>query len=60
MTKLLLKGQVLSFAGDPFREGLEVARHDRRGAVLVTAGKVAAVGPAEALAAAHPEAEVTE
>jgi guanine deaminase len=60
MTKRVLKGQVLSFAGDPFREGLEVARHDRRGAVLVTAGKVAAVGPAEALAAAHPEAEVTE
>ena len=60
MTTRLLLGQVLSYRGDPFREGLEVARHERRGAVLVAEGKVAAVGPAEALRRAHPQAEVTD
>ena len=61
MSAHLLLGQTLSFTGDPFRDGWEaVARHERRGAVLVEDGRVAALGPADALRAAHPRAEVTD
>jgi guanine deaminase len=56
----LLLGQVLHFAGDPFAEGPEAARHDSRGGVLVEGGRIVATGPAEALRAAHPEARVTD
>ncbi|QCP84644.1 guanine deaminase [Cereibacter sphaeroides] len=59
MTDLLL-GQVLSFTADPFLEGEAAARHETHGAVLVEDGRIAAVGPAEALRAAHPEARVTD
>ena len=52
----LLLGQVLSFAGDPFAEGVDAARHLSSGAVLVEGGKIAAVGEADALCAAHPQA----
>jgi hypothetical protein len=47
----LLLGQVLSFTDDPFAVGPEAARHDRHGAVLIENGKIAAVGPADALRA---------
>ena len=56
----LLLGQVLFFAGDPFVDGPEAARHESHGAVLVDAGKIAAVGAADALRAAHPQARVTD
>jgi guanine deaminase len=57
----LLLGQTLAFAGDPFREPWEAcARHERRGAVLVEGGRIRALGPAEALGAAYPEARVTD
>ncbi|ULB08604.1 guanine deaminase [Cereibacter azotoformans] len=59
MTDLLL-GQVLSFAGDPFLEGEAAARHETRGGVLVDEGRIRAVGPADGLRAAHPEARVTD
>ncbi|RHZ93521.1 guanine deaminase [Cereibacter sphaeroides] len=59
MTDLLL-GQVLSFTADPFLEGEAAARHETHGAVLVEDGRIAAVGPAEALRAARPEARVTD
>ncbi|ABN75661.1 guanine deaminase [Cereibacter sphaeroides] len=59
MTDLLL-GQVLSFTANPFLEGEAAARHESHGAVLVEDGRIAAVGPAEALRAAHPEARVTD
>ncbi|AXQ92567.1 guanine deaminase [Cereibacter azotoformans] len=59
MTDLLL-GQVLSFAGDPFLEGEAAARHETRGGVLVDEGRIRAVGPADRLRAAHPEARVTD
>ncbi|WP_102226186.1 guanine deaminase [Acidimangrovimonas sediminis] len=59
MAELIL-GQVLAFAGDPFAEGPGAARHERRGAVLVEGGKIAAVGSADALRAAHPGATVTD
>jgi len=56
----LLLGQVLSFAGDPFVEGPGAARHESHGAVLVDAGKIAAVGAADALRVAYPQAAVTD
>lgn len=56
----LILGQVLSFCADPFEVGESAARHERHGAVLMSGGKVQAVGPAEALRAAHPAAKVTD
>jgi guanine deaminase len=52
----LLTGQVLSFAGNPFEQGLAAARHWQRGGVLIAAGRIAAVGEAATLRAAHPGA----
>ncbi|MDP3860129.1 MAG: guanine deaminase [Phaeovulum sp.] len=52
----LLVGQVLSFAADPFAEGPGAARIWERGGVLVEAGRIAALGDAASLAAAHPDA----
>ena len=52
----LLLGQVLSFAADPFVAGPEAARVLTHGAVLVDGGRIAAVGEAAALTAAHPQA----
>jgi guanine deaminase len=54
----LLLGQTLSFAADPFVEGPEAARHERRGGVLVEGGRIAALGPADDLRRAHPRARV--
>jgi guanine deaminase len=59
MAELIL-GQVLSFAADPFAEGPGAARIETAGAVLVDAGRIAAVGPAEALRRAHPAVPVTD
>jgi guanine deaminase len=56
----LILGQVLSFTDDPFAVGPDAARHLSRGAVLVQAGKIAAVGEADTLRAAHPQARVTD
>ncbi len=57
MTALLL-GQTLTFSDDPFTHGPDCAHHERRGAVLIDQGKIAAVGTAEALRAAHPQATI--
>ncbi|MDZ4135111.1 MAG: amidohydrolase family protein, partial [Paracoccaceae bacterium] len=56
----LILGQVLCYAGDPFVEGQTAARHTRCGAVLIDKGRIAAVGAADALRAAHPQARVTD
>ncbi len=56
----LILGQILTFSGDPFAEGLSAARHLSHGAVLVEAGKVLALGEADVLRAAHPAAKVTD
>ena len=56
----LILGQVLSFPGDPFAQGPSAARHLTQGAVLVDNGRIAAVGEAAALRAAHPTARVTD
>ena len=59
MTQTLLLAQTLRFSGNPFLDGLEAARHERRGAVLVEGGKIGAVGAADDLrrAGAHLHAE---
>ncbi|HMO08618.1 MAG TPA: guanine deaminase [Paracoccaceae bacterium] len=59
MAELIL-GEVLSYAGDPFAEGPEAARHWSRGGVLVVDGRIAAVGDGSELRAAHPGATVTD
>ncbi|MFN3938439.1 MAG: guanine deaminase [Gemmobacter sp.] len=56
----LLIGQVLTFEGDPFAEGPDAARHRTRAGVLIEDGRIAAVGDAGALRAAHPLATVTD
>lgn len=58
---MLLLAQTLAFAENPFRVPPEAAiRHERRGAVLVREGMIAATGPADALRAAHPGEPVTD
>ena len=59
MTDLLI-GQTLTFAGDALAEGPEAARHSARGGVLVENGRIAAVGEADDLRRAHPQARVTD
>jgi guanine deaminase len=60
MTERLILGQTLAFGGDPFTDGPEVARHERRGGVLIRDGHIAAVGGAEDLRARHTGAQVTD
>ncbi|WP_118137200.1 guanine deaminase [Oceanicella sp. SM1341] len=56
MNRRLLTGQTLSFTASPFAVPPEEAvQHHRHGAVLVEDGRIAKVGPAEALLAAHPQ-----
>lgn len=56
----LLLGQTLRFEGDPFTEGDMAARHDPNGAVALRAGHIIDHGPADALRAAHPGAQITD
>ena len=56
----VLLGQVLSFAGDPFHDGIDAARIERNGAVAIGAGKIIAHGTAPAIRAAHPQARVVD
>ena len=56
----LLLGQTLSFAANPFEAGVEAARHETHGGVVVEGGRIVAVGTADAMRAAHPSAEVVD
>ncbi|GKY87272.1 guanine deaminase [Sinisalibacter aestuarii] len=57
----ILLGQTLSFTADPFRVPVgEALRHESRGAVAIEAGRIVAVGPADEIRAAHPQAPVTD
>lgn len=57
----LILGQTLAFAADPFHTPLETAaRHERRGAVLIAGGHIAALGDADSLRAAHPDVPVID
>ena len=61
MPDQLLLGQVLSFAGDPFRQApTQAARVESHGGVLIRDGRIAETGPADALRAANPQAQVTD
>jgi len=60
MTDRLLTGQMLEFEADPFAAGLGAVRHTRRGAVLLHDGRIAAVGDADMVRAAHPRVPVTD
>ncbi len=54
----LLLGQTLSFTADPFGGDPEASvRHEPRGAVAIKEGRIAAVGPAEDILSAYPEAQ---
>jgi guanine deaminase len=57
MTDLLL-GQVLRFTADPFEHGPSAARLDE--ALVIEAGRIAAVGTAADLRARYPQARVTD
>jgi len=56
----LLLGQTLSFADNPFEAGVEAARHETRGGVVVEAGRIVALGTADAMRTTHPEAQVED
>lgn len=59
--ELVLKGQVLSFAGDPFSDGPDAAlRFESAGAVHMADGIIQAVGPAEEVVAGAPGATVVD
>ena len=56
----LLLGQVLSYAGDPFLDGIDAARLETQGGVVVDGGKIIASGPAALMRNAYPHARVTD
>lgn len=58
--KTLLIGQTLAFDANPFHAGIEVAKHEFRGGVLIEDGKIKATGPADDLRRNHPQAEITD
>ncbi|SDZ12480.1 guanine deaminase [Jannaschia faecimaris] len=60
MTTLLL-GQTLAFTDDPFRaDPVGSVTHHTHGAVAVDAGRITAVGPAETVRAAYPQAQIID
>ncbi len=57
----LLLGQTLSFRADPFAcPPAEAARHDPYGAVLITDGLIADLGPPDRLRATHPDVPIND
>ncbi|MDO6589217.1 guanine deaminase [Loktanella sp. D2R18] len=61
MTKQLLLGQTLGFSGNPLTgDWRDAVNFDSAGAVLIEGDRIAQIGPASALRAAHPDAAVTD
>ncbi|WP_085880788.1 guanine deaminase [Roseisalinus antarcticus] len=61
MSDVILLGQTLSFAGDPFAAPWsEVTRHRERGGVLIRDGRIAAVDEGDILRQANPGAELRD
>jgi len=58
--KTLLIGQTLAFTGDPFHEGIDTARHNARGGVLIENGLITATGTADDMRRANPDADITD
>ena len=59
--RTLILGQTLTFAHDPFKVPVaEAAMHERHGGVRVEDGLIAALGSADDLLRAHPDATVTD
>ena len=58
--KRLLIGQTLAFEADPFEAGMDAARYDARGGILISDGKIADIGTADVLRAEHPGVDVTD
>lgn len=56
----LLLGQTLSFAANPFEAGVDAARYETHGGVVVEGGRIVALGTADAMRAAYPTAEVVD
>jgi guanine deaminase len=56
----LLLGQLIWFDGDPFRDGLSVARHLARGGILLDGGRIVARGDGADMRAAYPGARITD
>ncbi len=57
----LICGQVLDIQSNPFETPVpEAARHLRRGAIAIEAGRIVRVGEADALRAAYPGTETVE
>ena len=57
----ILLGQTLSFTSDPFKSApAEAATHHSTGAVAIDGGTIIAVGTAQDIRAAYPDAEVTD
>ena len=54
----ILRGRLLRWEGDPFEIGDEALVWEEDGAVAVADGRIASVGPAAQVLAAHPGAEV--
>jgi len=59
MAELIL-GQVLSYHGDPFVEGPDAVHVEPQGGVVMLGGEIVAVGTADALRSAYPQALVTD
>ncbi|MBE0412512.1 guanine deaminase [Yoonia sp.] len=61
MTKHLLLGQTIGFTGNPLLgDWPDAVRYEQRGALCIIDGRIAAVGAADALRAAHQDANVTD
>lgn len=56
----LLLGQTLSFAANPLEAGVDAARHETHGGVVVEGGRIVAVGTADAMRTAYPTAQVVD
>ena len=56
----ILRGQTLSFRGNPMTDGPEAAHYDSQGAVVMSEGKIIAHGPASSILAQFPTAKITD
>ncbi len=55
----ILLGQVIWFTANPFEQGQDAAKFERRGAVAVADGKIVDLGTADAVLARNPGAKTT-